>query len=60
MRQIFRLVMLERFQEDIKKLTAGQKWRFRRFLWRLEEQDLDEEEIEDIVLDYINKELGIG
>jgi hypothetical protein len=52
--------MLERFQEETKKLTAGQKWRFRRFLWRLEERDLDPEEIEEEVLEYLQKELGIG
>ncbi len=47
--------MLENFQEEIKALTPGQRWRMRKFLYRLEE--LSSDELDDAILDYFAKEI---
>ncbi len=49
--------MLEKFQEEIKTLTPGQRWRMRKFLYRLEERELSGDELDDAILDYFAKEI---
>lgn len=52
--------MLERFSDQIEKLTPGQKWRLKCYLYRLEERELDDDEIETEILEYCVDCLGFS